>query len=175
MQTEVRAKAEPISQPKLVSRANADAEQPKAKTTNASRQEEADPKRSEAAPYKAASQPAARSEHTAYILNLVLPGAGNVYFGQPILGAVFIVGILFGLFLLVFGTAAAMLGLMIIVVSIVAAFFTLGLSLLIGLPIGMILVFMGAGPIIAFMIWIFSLIVSEILVHAKVKRLAAGG
>jgi hypothetical protein len=27
---------------------------------------------------------------TAYILNLILPGAGNIYFGQPIIGTIFI-------------------------------------------------------------------------------------
>jgi hypothetical protein len=116
--------------------------------------------------------PAIPSARTAYILNLVLPGAGNILIGQTIIGIILILGILLGWFLFFFGTGAAMIGMMIILVSAVAAIFTLGLSLIIGLPIGMIFLLMGAGPIVAFIIWIFSLIVSEILVHSKISRLA---
>ncbi|KAB2877466.1 MAG: hypothetical protein F9K38_12670 [Pseudorhodoplanes sp.] len=104
---------------------------------------------------------------TAYILNLILPGAGNIYFGQPIIGTIFILGILLGLFMLFFGASAAMLGIIIIVVSAVAAIFTLGLSLVVGAPIGLIFLLMGAGPIVAFFIWLFSLLVSEFLVYRK--------
>ena len=110
------------------------------------------------------------SPQTAYILNVILPGAGNIYFGQPIIGTILILGILFGLFLLFFGVGAAMIGIMIILVSLIAAIFTFGLSLIVGLPIGLIFLLMGAGPIVAFIIWIFSLIVSEVLVHAKANR-----
>jgi hypothetical protein len=110
------------------------------------------------------------SAQTAYILNLLLPGAGNIYFGQPVIGTIFILGILLGLFLLFFGAAAAMIGIMIILISMVAAIFTFGLSLLIGLPIGLVFLLMGAGPIVAFVIWLFSLIVSELLVHMKATR-----
>ncbi|MBZ0138699.1 MAG: hypothetical protein K8H87_02870 [Pseudorhodoplanes sp.] len=108
-----------------------------------------------------------RTPQTAYILNLILPGAGNIYFGQPIIGTIFILGILLGLFMLFFGASAAMLGIVIIVVSAVAAIFTLGLSLVIGVPIGLIFLLMGAGPIVAFIIWLFSLLVSEFLVYRK--------
>ncbi len=110
------------------------------------------------------------SAQTAYILNLLLPGAGNIYFGQPVIGTIFILSILLGLFLLFFGAAAAMIGIMIILISMVAAIFTFGLSLLIGLPIGLVFLLMGAGPIVAFVIWLFSLIVSELLVHMKATR-----
>jgi len=110
------------------------------------------------------------SSTTAYILNVILPGAGNIYFGQPIVGTILVVGILIGLFLLFFGAAAAMFGIMIILVSAIAAIFTFGLSLLVGLPIGFIFLLMGAGPIVAFVIWIFSLIVSQVLVYHKATR-----
>jgi hypothetical protein len=103
----------------------------------------------------------------AYLLNLLLPGAGNIYIGQPIIGTMFILGILLALFMFFLGGSAAMLGIILIIVSIIAAFFTLGLSLLVGLPIGFILLLMGAGPIVAFVIWLFSLLLSEILVFAK--------
>jgi hypothetical protein len=33
---------------------------------------------------------------------------------------------------------------------------------------------MGAGPLVAFVIWLFSLIVSELLVHSKANRAPAG-
>lgn len=110
---------------------------------------------------------------TAYILNLILPGAGNIYFGQPIIGTIFILGILLGLFMLFFGASAAMLGVLIIIVSVIAAFFTFGISLIIGLPIGLVFLMMGAGPIVAFIIWLFSLITSEILVNVKANKSAA--
>ncbi len=110
------------------------------------------------------------NSQTAYILNFILPGAGNIYFGQPIIGTILVLGILFGLFLLFFGAGAAMIGILIILVSLVAAIFTLGLSLVVGLPIGIMLLLMGAGPIVAFIIWIFSLIVSQVLVHTKANR-----
>ena len=116
---------------------------------------------------------ASPSPQTAYLLNLLFPGAGNIYFGQPVLGAVFILGMLFGLFMLFFGASAAMLGIMIIVVSLIAALFTFGLSLLIGLPIGFLFVLMGAGPILAFFIWLFSLLASELLVRSKAQKLSA--
>ena len=109
---------------------------------------------------------------TAYILNLLLPGAGNVYFGQPVIGTIFILGILLSLFMLLLGGSAAMLGVVIIVASIITAFFTFGLTLIVGLPVGFLFLMMGAGPILAFFIWIFSLIVSEVLVHSKAKKLA---
>jgi pSer/pThr/pTyr-binding forkhead associated (FHA) protein len=115
----------------------------------------------------------AASAQTAYILNAVLPGAGNIYFGQPIIGTIFIFGILLGLFMLFFGASAAMIGILIIIVSVIAAFFTLGLSLIVGLPIGVIFLMMGAGPIVAFIIWLFSLITSEILVSVKANKSAA--
>ena len=51
----------------------------------------------------------------------------------------------------------------------VAAIFTFGLSVL-ALPIGLVFLMMGAGPLIAFVIWLFSLIVSELLVHNKANR-----
>jgi hypothetical protein len=110
---------------------------------------------------------------TAYILNIILPGAGNIYFGQPIIGTIFILAILLGLFMLFLGASAAMLGIVIILVSVVAAFFTLGISLLIGLPIGLIFLMMGAGPIVAFIIWMFSLVVSELLIHSKASKQVA--
>src|SRR6476660_3668852 len=94
---------------------------------------------------------------TAYILNIIVPGAGNIYFGQPVLGSVLILSLLLGLLLIFIGTGAAMLGILIILVSVIAAFFTFGISLVIGLPIGLILLMMGAGPVIAFFIWMFSL------------------
>ncbi len=113
------------------------------------------------------------SPQTAYILNFILPGAGSIYFGQPIVGTIFILGILLGLFMLFFGASAAMLGIVIILVSVVAALFTLGLSLIVGLPIGLIFLMMGAGPIVAFFIWLFSLLLSEFLVYRKANAGAA--
>ncbi len=109
------------------------------------------------------------SPQTAYILNVILPGTGNIYFGQPIVGTVFVLGLLFAVFIGFFGASAAMLGIVIILISVVAAIFTFGLSLL-ALPIGLVFLMMGAGPLIAFVIWLFSLIVSELLVHNKANR-----
>jgi tetratricopeptide (TPR) repeat protein len=128
-----------------------------------------DPRPAQSSP---AAQAGSRTPRTAYLLNLVLPGAGNIYFGQPIIGTIFILGILFGLFLLFVGAGAAVIGLMIIVASLLAAIFTFGLSLLVGLPIGLIFVMMGAGPLVAFVIWLFSLLLSEILVHSKAAKAA---
>ena len=82
------------------------------------------------------------SPQTAYILNVILPGAGNIYFGQPIVGTVFVLGILFAVFIGFFGASAAMLGIVIILISVVAAIFTFGLSLL-ALPIGLVFLMMG--------------------------------
>ncbi len=107
---------------------------------------------------------------TAYILNLLLPGAGNIYFGQPIIGCIFILSILFGIFIFMAGASAAAFGIIIIIVSLVAAIFTLGLSL-IALPIGLLFLMMGAGPVLAFVIWFFSLIASELLVRSKAKKM----
>lgn len=115
----------------------------------------------------------APSPGTAYILNVLLPGAGNIYFGQPVIGVIFILSILLGLFMFFFGASAAIIGLLIILVSAVAAIFTLGISLIVGLPIGLIFLLMGAGPVVAFLIWIFSLIVSELLVYTKAKKAVA--
>jgi hypothetical protein len=83
------------------------------------------------------------SSQTAYILNVILPGAGNIYFGQPIVGTVFVLGILFAVFIGFFGASAAMLGIVIILISLVAAIFTFGLSLL-ALPIGLVFLMMGS-------------------------------
>lgn len=109
---------------------------------------------------------------TAYVLNILLPGAGNIYFGQPVIGSLFVLSILFGMFMFMFGASAAVLGIVIILASVVAAFFTLGLSLVFGLPVGLLFLLMGAGPILAFLIWIFALVVGELLIHSKVKKAA---
>ncbi len=120
-----------------------------------------------------AASSATPSASTAYVLNILLPGAGNIYFGQPIIGTIFILAILLGLFMLFFGASAAMLGVIIIVVSAVAALFTFGISLVIGVPIGLLFLVMAAGPVLAVVIYFFSLIVSELLVHSKAKKTPA--
>jgi hypothetical protein len=109
---------------------------------------------------------------TAYVLNILLPGAGNIYFGQPIVGCLFILSILFGIFIFMFGASAAVLGIVIILASVLAAFFTFGLSLIVGLPVGLLFLLMGAGPVLAFLIWLFALIVGELLIHSKVRKMA---
>lgn len=113
-----------------------------------------------------------KSPTRSYILNVLLPGVGNVLFGGVKTGIVLIIASLIALFMLLAGAASFQLGLLVTAVSVVGALFTVGLSLIL-LPFGIFLMFFGAGgPLIALLLYLTALIVSEYLVHKTVQDLA---
>jgi hypothetical protein len=62
-----------------------------------------------------------------------------------------------------------LLGLVFSAISGVLAFFTAGESLLVGLPIGLLLVLQSAGPVVSAALWLFSLAASQFLIKSAAK------
>lgn len=115
-----------------------------------------------------------RSAIPAYLLNIVLPGLGNCIYGRPAIGTLLIFVSLMAVLLFFFGALAGVLGLIIIVISIIGAFFTFGLTLIV-LPVGILMLVMGAGPLMSAIMYGFALIVSEILVARTSDKLTQPG
>ena len=105
-----------------------------------------------------------KSANTAYILNLLLPGIGNIYFGQKIMGVLIFAMFLLAIFLFFAAGGTTIIGIGVIIISIVAAIPTAGLALLIGLPVGLIILLMGASSIA---IWVVCVLVSLFMVYRK--------
>lgn len=104
---------------------------------------------------------------TAYILNLLLPGIGNIYLGQTFIGILIFIMFLLAIFLLFSAGSTTLIGIAVIVASIVIAIPTAGLALLIGLPIGFLILFMGASSVA---IWIICILVSLFMVYREENK-----
>lgn len=100
-----------------------------------------------------------------YVLNVFVPGLGNIFFGRMKTGIVLVLVSLVALFMLVAGAASFQIGLLIAAISVIGALFTAGLSLIL-LPVAIFLIFFGAGgPIIAFLLYVVALMIAEYLVY----------
>jgi len=109
----------------------------------------------------------------AYVLNVPLPGVGNILFGRVGTGIVLVIAMVIALFMALAGAASLQLGLVLMIVSVVGALFTAGLSLIL-LPIGIFLMFFGAGgPVIAFIMYAGGLTVAEFAVYKTAKQVEA--
>jgi hypothetical protein len=100
----------------------------------------------------------------AYILNLLFPGIGNIYFGQTAIGIMIFIMFLISILLFVAAGSTTLIGIAVIIISILVAIPTAGLALLIGLPVGFLILFLGASSVV---IWIFCILVSILLVSRK--------
>ncbi|MEQ1931783.1 MAG: hypothetical protein ABL957_14800 [Parvularculaceae bacterium] len=108
----------------------------------------------------------------AYALNVILPGLGCCLYGRPLMGSLLMLLTAVAILLFFVGSLAGTIGMIVVIVSIVGAFFTFGVTLLF-LPIGLIMLFMGASPLVSVFIYIFGLIVSEILVGRTAEKVSA--
>lgn len=108
----------------------------------------------------------------AYLLNIVLPGLGTCLYGRPVMGVLLMIIVCLAAFLFFAGGLAALIGIIIVIVSIIGAFFTLGLSLLL-LPLGVLMLVLGAGPLLSFLMYAFCLVVAEILVARTADKVRA--
>ena len=106
-----------------------------------------------------------KSKKVAYIANLLAPGAGNIYYKQPIIGVLCLLLLFFSGFLFFFGGSASIIGLGIIVLSVILAIPTAGLALVVGVPTGLALLLMGAGAVVCLGIWIFDILISIFAVY----------
>jgi len=107
----------------------------------------------------------------AYILNLILPGIGNIYFGQKWIGVLIFMMFLLAIFLLFTTGSTTIIGIGVIILSIIIAIPTAGLALLIGLPIGFLILFLGASSIF---IWLLCLLSSLFMVYRKENLIGRG-
>lgn len=105
-----------------------------------------------------------KSANLAYLLNMLLPGIGNIYFGQTIMGILIFLMFLLAIFLFFAAGSTMVIGIGVIILSLLIAIPTAGLALLIGIPVGVLILFMGASSIA---IWIVCLLVSMFLVYRK--------
>lgn len=100
----------------------------------------------------------------AYILNLLFPGIGNIYFGQTAIGIMIFIMFLISILLFIAAGSTTLIGVAVIIISILVAIPTAGLALLIGLPVGFLILFLGASSVV---IWIFCILISILLVSRK--------
>jgi hypothetical protein len=126
----------------------------------------------DALPFAANSTPSAHSPpaaRTAYLLNTLLPGSGNAYYGQKAMSALLLIAIVLAIATPFAPDKSMLLGLVFSAISGVLAFFTAGESLLVGLPIGLLLVLQSAGPVVSAALWLFSLAASQFLIKSAAK------
>lgn len=104
-----------------------------------------------------------------YIMNII-PGLGTALYGRPVMGGILLVATVCMAALVFFGASAFMMGLAITVLSVVGILFTAGLSLLM-LPIGILLLFLGAvGPFLGFIILLALFAIAQYVVHKMHQR-----
>jgi uncharacterized Zn finger protein (UPF0148 family) len=117
-----------------------------------------------------ASPPTAR---TAYLLNMLLPGSGNAYFGQRAMSALLLIAIVLAITTPLAPDKSMFFGLGFSVITGIMAFFTAGESLLVGLPISLLLVLQPASAVVSTAVWLFSLGISQFLIRsgAKAKKI----
>jgi len=109
----------------------------------------------------------------AYVVNVPLPGLGNILFGRVGTGAILLAVMVVALFMALAGAASLQIGLAIMVISVLGALFTAGLSLIL-LPVGIFLMFFGAGgPVIALVLYGGGMLISEYLVYKTVQAVSA--
>jgi hypothetical protein len=112
------------------------------------------------------SPPVAR---TAYLLNMLLPGSGNAYFGQKAMSALLLIAIVLAITTPFAPDKSMLFGIGYSAITGILAFFTAGESLLVGLPIGLLLVLQSAGPVVSAALWLFSLGASQFLIRSGAK------
>lgn len=112
---------------------------------------------------------AGKNVKIAYGVNVLLPGIGNIYFGQTILGIVVFLIFLLSIFLFFAGGYAGMIGIGVIIASVIVAIPTAGLALIVGLPVGLMLLFMGAGAFVSIGIWVLCIALSLFFIYRKEK------
>ena len=97
------------------------------------------------------------------LLNVLWPGLGLVYLKQRLKWGIFWMAFsLFGVLAFLGGGFVATIGVVTLVLSTIAAFFTFGFSLVFGLPIAFILLFFGTGTVMGPLMYLGALIVAEI-------------
>ncbi len=97
------------------------------------------------------------------LLNVLWPGLGLVYLKRrPKWGLFWMAFSLLGVLAFLGGGFVATIGALILMLSIAAAFFTFGLSLVFGLPIAFILLLFGAGTVVGPLMYLGALIATEI-------------
>lgn len=109
----------------------------------------------------------APSTKAAYLFNMILPGSGNAYFGQRAISALLLIANLLAITSPYAADKSMLMGLAISIVSLVMAFFTAGQSLLVGIPIGLLLVLQPASAVVSAAVWLFALGTSQILIPRK--------
>lgn len=96
-----------------------------------------------------------KSKTTAILLNIV-PGLGCLYVGRPVIAGLGLSCVLVCIALTAIGSWAFGIGVLVTAACLLASILTVGLSLLF-LPVGIVLMLFGAGPIIAGVIWLIAM------------------
>ena len=109
------------------------------------------------------------SSRTAYLLNMLLPGSGNAYYGQRAMSALLLMAILLALTTPFAPEKSMFLGLGFSIVTGIMAFFTAGESLLVGLPISLLLVLQPASAVVSAAVWLFALGASQFQIRSGVS------